>query len=170
MPEEEREERGRGLGTQKSGLHYALYTYTICNCTNIENPDCCQSSKFLFCLATPPSDLVMSSDILPAEKVAPATHCFLFFLDFRAHLGVCRETDTQHGLTTPIRSYTVRDWLRAEPLPRDALDPHSWPHLSSQLQAKCSRLIPKEVLEETTERPQRLGAEGRRTLKKHESS
>lgn len=59
-----------------------------------------------------------------------------------------------------------RDWLRAGPLPRDALDPYSWPHLSSQLQAKCFRLIPKEVPEETTERPQLLGAEGRRTTDK----
>lgn len=89
----------------------------------------------------------MPSGILPAEGAAPATCCSLFFLDFRAHLGVCGETDAQHGLATPVRSY-------------------SWRHLSSQLQAKCSRPIPKEVPEETTELPQLLGAEGRRSTDK----
>lgn len=29
MPEEEREERGKGVGIQKSGLHYALVTVQI---------------------------------------------------------------------------------------------------------------------------------------------
>lgn len=50
----------------------------------------------------------MPSDIFPAEKAAPATCLSLFFLDFRAHLGVCGETDAQHGLATPVRSYMVQ--------------------------------------------------------------